>query len=152
MEKAYEFDGLSGNLRVFRDEVADMDKVTFAGIAGVCSPFAELFAYVIRDKDSVFIAGTNPETAHKIELKEPGMQITEPTDPSTDVLVLLGGLSMPQYKVKLEDVQNMIDQVLNPNGKLIGLCFMDMFEKAGWDEKLDFDCIINANLEGYVLK
>ncbi|MGB9977911.1 DUF2124 family protein [Methanobacterium sp.] len=30
-------------------------KIAFAGTLGVCIPFAELFAYVVRDKESIFI-------------------------------------------------------------------------------------------------
>jgi hypothetical protein len=29
---------------------------------------------------------------------------------------------------------------------------MGMFEKAGWDEKIDFDCIINGVLNGEIYK
>ena len=57
MEK--EFTGITENLLSFREEVKDANKVTFIGMPGVCSPFAELFAYVIREKESVFITGTD---------------------------------------------------------------------------------------------
>ena len=57
MEKIKEFKGLTGNLLAFKEEVANADKVTFVGMPGVCTPFAELFAYAIRDKESIFITG-----------------------------------------------------------------------------------------------
>ena len=55
MEFVNEFKGLNGNLLAFKEEVGDAKKVTFAGAPGVCTPYAELFAYAIRDKESVFV-------------------------------------------------------------------------------------------------
>jgi hypothetical protein len=80
------------------------------------------------------------------------MQFTGEADPSSSVVALLGGLSMPQYQVDLADVQDMVKKILKPDGKVIGLCYMGMFEKAGWDEKIDFDCIINGVLNGEIYK
>ena len=59
MKKDSEFTGITENLLAFREEVKDARKITFIGMPGVCSPFAELFAYVVRDKESVFITGTD---------------------------------------------------------------------------------------------
>lgn len=152
MKEVDEFVGLKGNFMAFKSEVADAEKVTFVGIPGVCSPFAELFSYVIRDKESVFVAGTDPETAKKIENTPLGMQFTEKAEPKSKVVALLGGLSMPQYKVDVDDVRKLLDEILEEDGKLIGLCYMDMFKRAEWDKKLDFDCIINGTLTGEVYK
>lgn len=49
-----QFTGITENLLAFREEVKNEDKITFMGMPGVCSPFAELFAYVVRGKESVF--------------------------------------------------------------------------------------------------
>jgi hypothetical protein len=152
MREVDTFRGLTGNLMAFKKEVAQSEKVTFAGIPGVCSPFAELFAYAIRDKESVFVARTDLKTAKKIESTPMGMQFTRDEDPRADVVALLGGLSMPQYKVEVEDVREMVGEILVEDGKLIGLCYMNMFQKAGWDQKLDFDCIINGILTGEIYK
>ena len=149
MEK---FKGLNGNLMAFKKEVGDAEKVTFVGIPGVCSPFAELFAYVIRDKESVFVGKTDLDSTKKIERTSLGMQFSEEANPRSSVVALLGGLSMPQYEVALEDVQEMLGEILEPNGKIIGLCYMGMFQKAGWDEQIDFDCIINGVLNGEIYK
>ena len=46
----------------------------------------------------------------------------------------------------------MIDKILNKNGKIIGLSYMDMFIEAGWENKVNFDCIINGTLIGTVKK
>lgn len=152
MRKVSEFKGLTGNLTEFKEEVADAEKITFAGAPGVCTPFAELFAYAVRDKESVFITLTDIGSARKMELTPQGMQLSEPADPNADVVALLGGLTLPKVKVKIEDVNNMVDKILSKNGKLIGLCYMDMFKEAGWEDQVNFDCIINGTLNGVVIK
>ncbi|AXV37086.1 MAG: DUF2124 domain-containing protein [Methanobacteriaceae archaeon] len=152
MEKIKEFKGLTGNLLAFKEEVANADKVTFVGMPGVCTPFAELFAYAIRDKESIFITGKDIESAKKLELKPEGMQLTVSADPEAEVVALLGGLSMPKSNISAEEIQELVDKILKKDGKLIGLCYMDMFKKAEWDKKLDFDCIIDGTLTGNVFR
>ncbi|MCK9150686.1 DUF2124 domain-containing protein [Methanobacterium alcaliphilum] len=152
MQKISEFKGLNGNIIAFKDEVADAEKITFIGVPGVCTPFAELFAYAVRDKKSCFITLTDISSARLLEMTPQGMQLTGPADPHADVVALLGGLSMPKANVDVNELKSLIDQVLKDNGKLIGLCYMDMFKEAGWDELIDFDCIINGTLLGHVYK
>ena len=152
MEKINEFKGINGNLLAFKEAVGKAKKVTFVGTPGVCTPFAELFAYVIRDKESVFIPLTDTTSAKKIEFTPQGMQLSEPADPHADVVALLGGLSMPKSNVTTEDVNEMISQILKKDGKIIGLSYMGMFKEAGWLDKVDFDYIIDGTLTGSVLK
>jgi len=152
MKKEKEFKGLNGNLLAFKEEVADADKIAFAGAPGVCTPFAELFAYAVRDKKSIFITLTDISTACKMELTPQGMQLSEPADPRAGVVALLGGLTLPKVNVKVEEVNEMIDKILKKDGKVIGLCYMDMFKEAGWESLVDFDCVINGTLTGTVVK
>ncbi len=152
MKVEREFTGITENLLAFREEIKDADKVTFIGMPGVCSPFAELFAYVIRGKEAVFITGTDIRTAKKIESTEQGMQFGEAVDPSSSVVAILGGLAMPKSNINPEEVKKLINKVIIGDGKLIGLCYMDVFREAGWHKLLDFDCIINATLNGYILR
>jgi hypothetical protein len=67
-------------------------------------------------------------------------------------VALLGGLSMPKTNVKLEEVQELVNKIMSKNGKLIGLSYMGMFEVSGREDKLDFDCIIDDTLIGFVKK
>ena len=152
MKKVKEFKGINGNLMAFKEEVADAEKVTFVGSPGVCTPFAELFAYAIRDKESVFITLTDINSARKIELTPQGMQLSEPADPEADVVALLGGLTMPKYNVDIEEVNQMVDKILLKDGKLLGLSYMGMFKETGWLDNLNFDCIIDGTLTVTVLK
>ncbi len=40
-----------------------------------------------------------------------------------------------------------VEQVYVPYAKIVGVCFMQMFEKAGWLDAFDFDLIIDAALD-----
>ncbi len=152
MKKDSEFIGITENLLAFREEVKNARKITFIGMPGVCSPFAELFAYVVRDKESVFIRGTDITSAKKMELTDHGMQFSRPADPHADVVALLGGLAMPKSNVKPEEVNEILRKILLKDGKVIGLCYMDIFREAGWHREVDFDCIINSTLTGFILR
>ncbi len=152
MKKISEFTGITENLLAFREEVKDAEKITFIGMPGVCSPFALLFAYVVKEKESVFITGTDIKSARKLELTDQGMEFGESANPNADVVAILGGLAMPKPNIKPDEVNKVIKNVLKKDGKLIGLCYMDIFREYDWDQKLNFDCIINGTLNGFILR
>jgi hypothetical protein len=60
-------------------------------------------------------------------------------------LVILGGLSKPDVPVNAEQVKEVIEKY--PGALVISVCFMHMFEKAGWLNTLSFDCLIDANID-----
>ena len=140
METISEFKGLNGNIVAFKEAVGDVEKVTFLGTPGVCTPFAALFSYAIRDKESHFISGTNIDKCHQFEFKPYGMQLNEevsdPHDSDTDV----------------DELNETIAEILKDDGKIIGVGYMDMFTKAGWLDKVDFDCIVDGTLTGVTKK
>ena len=154
MEDVLDWKGINGQLVTFKKEVGDAQKITFVGSPGVCTPFAELLAYTVRDKESHFIPLLDIDDCHQFESKPYGMvlkdEVSNPHD--SDVVVLLGGLSMPKYDVDTEEAKALFADILKENGQLIGVCFMDMFAKAGWLEKVDFDCVIDGTLTGVVKK
>ena len=152
MKKDSEFTGITENLLAFREEVKDADKITFIGMPGVCSPFALLFAYVVKEKESVFITGTDIKSARKLKLTEQGMEFGESADPQADIVAILGGLAMPKANINPDEVNKIVKNVLKKDGKLIGLCYMDIFRESNWDQKLNFDCIINGTLNGFILR
>ncbi|MDI9614269.1 DUF2124 family protein [Methanothermobacter sp.] len=152
MEKMKEFRGIKEHLGVFREAVNDADRIGFAGVPGVCTPFAKLFAYASRDKNNIFIPNTDFERARTLELTDYGVELGEMESEKVDVLVLLGGLSMPGIGSDIEDVKRLADEALVEGGMLMGICYMDMFARAGWYDLLDFDCVINADIEGFVLR
>ena len=154
MEDVNEWKGINGQLVSFKNEVGDAQKITFVGSPGVCTPFAELLAYTVRDRETYFIPLLDVDDCHRFEEKPYAMVLSdEVSDPrDSDVVVLLGGLSMPKYDVDTEDAKALVSDILKEDGLLIGVCFMDMFAKAGWLDKIDFDCVIDGTLTGVVKK
>ena len=154
MEVISEFKGLNGNIVAFKEAVGDVEKVTFLGTPGVCTPFAALFSYAIRDKEAHFISSTKIETCHQFEFKPYGMQLNEEVSDQhgSDAVVLLGGLTMPKANVDVDDLNETINEILKEDGKIIGVGYMDMFTKAGWLDKVDFDCIVDGTLTGFTKK
>lgn len=123
-------------------------------LQAVCTPFAEFLSYSVRDKENHFIPLLNVDDCHEFESKSYAMVLKdEVSDPhGSDVVVLLGGLSMPKYDVDTDELNELVGDILNEGGKVIGVCFMDMFTKANWPDKVDFDCIIDGTLIGVVKK
>ena len=154
MEDVNEWKGINGQLVSFKNEVGDAQKITFVGSPGVCTPFAELLAYTVRDRETYFIPLLDVDDCHRFEEKPYAMVLSdEVSDPrDSDVVVLLGGLSMPKYDVDTEDAKALVSDILKEDGLLIGVCFMDMFSKAGWLDKINFDCVIDGTLTGVVKK
>ena len=154
MEDIENWKGINGQIVAFKNAVGDAQKITFMGSPSVCTPFAALMAYAVRDKENHFISFIDVETCHEFELKPWGMSLKEDvSDPhDSDVVVLLGGLSMPKADVDTDELNSVVGEILKDDGKLVGFCFMDMFTKAGWLEKVDFDFIIDGTLTGVVKK
>lgn len=147
--------GLSGMLRAFKATMKAQGlepptKIVFVGCAGTCVPFVELFAYTIReDRPAMALVpdGIMDEARAVWYVDGIGMQIGGLVDPfGANYVVLLGGISMPQCTIGPEGANEIIKKVLKPGGKVIGACFMDMFAKEGWEDKVRFDIIINADI------
>lgn len=141
----------------FRNSILDIkegSKMVFTGSVAVCTPFAELLAYAIRDRgfDMLYVPSANAEEARKIKgIENIGYSvIDERADPmNPDAVVVLGGLAMPKFGCEPEDVTRLIEDISGKKKpKVIGVCFMNLFERAGWDKKLNFDMIIDATMEG----
>lgn len=152
MDDVYEWKGLNGQLVTFKKEVGNVEKITFIGSPGVCTPFAEFMAYAVRDKETHFIPLLDIDNCHQFESKSYAMVLNdEVSDPkNSDVVVLLGGLAMPKYDVDTDELNALIDGILKEDGRIIGVCYMDMFCKAGWSDKVNFDKIIDGTLIGVV--
>lgn len=154
MNDVEKWKGINGQLVTFKNEVEKAQKITFIGSPGVCTPFAELLAYAIRDKESHFIPLLDIGDCHQFESKSYGMvlkdEVSNPKE--SDVVVLLGGLSMPKYDLSTDDLNDLIKEIIKNNGKIVGVCFMDMFTKANWLDKVNFDCVIDGTLIGVVKK
>lgn len=140
--------GLNELLEIFKRESVDASKITFVGTPGLCTPFAEFLSYGVENKETHFIPLVDIENCHEFELKSYGMALNEEvSDPhESDIVVLMGGLAIPDYNVDFEELNAMIKNILKENGRIIGVCFMNMFYESGWLDKINFDCIIDGTL------
>jgi hypothetical protein len=150
MEKIQDVKGLGGMLNGFRDLVKDEKKITFVGSPGFCTPFALFLGYPVRDKELAFVAGLEKEKARKIISTEHGLELGEKSGTDADVVVILGGMAMPKIGVKPDEMKDFLTKMKYK--KLIGVCFMSIFEKAGWCQALEFDYVMNLIIEGSVSK
>ena len=142
--------GIGGLLTAFRKLARGRKKITFIGCPGWCNPFAELLGYVLRDagKEMVFVPNLRKELAAKVVITEYGMQLEGKADPASDTVVLLGGLAMPKMEIDVNGLKNLIDEVTQGQDRQIyGVCVGGVFQKAGWDKLIDFDYLVDADME-----
>jgi len=148
------FHGVPGILRPFKEFVEAKglkkgDQIVYYGVPGTCTPFVELLAFAIRslELEQVFVPFVDESRAKKIShVDDVGMQTrTSPVKFKPKTIVIMGGLSMPNVPVKAEQVKVVLDKY--PGVVVIGVCFMHMFEKAGWLSTVSFDCLIDANID-----
>ncbi len=149
--------GLSSLLKIFKSSIISLGlhpagKVVFIGCSGTCLPFIELFAYTIRHEQRrgmMFVPdGIVEDTRFIWEVEGLGMQVGGAADPgNADIIVLLGGLSMPACTIGIEGSNEAIARIKKPGAKVMGVCFMSMFEKAGWYGKVPFDLVIDAAID-----
>jgi hypothetical protein len=154
MTQAETFHGVPGILRPFKEYLETKglkkgDQIVYYGVPGTCTPFVELLGFAIRsiDAEQVFVPMVDETKAKKIHpVPDVGMQVgSAPAMLKPKVIVIMGGLSMPNVPVEAEQARAVID--LHPNAIVIGVCFMNMFAKAGWLDVVRFDMVIDATID-----
>ncbi|ADZ09486.1 Uncharacterized conserved protein UCP004962 [Methanobacterium lacus] len=153
MEKKTGIVGFTGAFRDNLNGISDGSKIVFTGSAAVCTPFIELLSYAIRDKNHELIFVPNADLKQTKMLKMEnnlGYNAVDikanPSNP--DVVVVMGGLAMPKFGCSPDDVLNMVKEISNDhNPKIIGVCFMSIFERSGWINSIPFDVIIDTKME-----
>ncbi|MDP3564924.1 MAG: DUF2124 domain-containing protein [Methanoregula sp.] len=145
---------MPGILRPFKEFVEAKglkkgDQIIYYGVPGTCTPFIELLAFALRslELEQVFVPFVDESRAKKIgHVDNVGMQVRmAPVTFKSKAIVIMGGLSMPNVPVKAEQVKAVINK--HSGAAVIGVCFMHMFEKAGWLNTVTFDCLIDANID-----
>ena len=144
-----------GILRPFREfmqslKITDGNQIVYYGCVGTCTPFVELLAIAIRNlhAEQVFVPLLDESKARKIvNVDNVGMQVCgdTPFQLNPKVLVFMGGLAMPNMPLTKEDVKELVRR--HGNAKVVGVCFMSMFEKAGWLDTISFDMMIDATID-----
>jgi hypothetical protein len=124
------------------------------GSPGFCTPFALFLGYPVREKELAFVPGLEEKKARRIVATEYGMELGEAANADAkvdvDVVVILGGMAMPKIGVKSSQMKDFLSRLKYK--KLVGVCFMSIFEKAGWCQALPFDYVMNMILEGDLSK
>ncbi len=146
--------GVPGILRPFKEyleknQFGKGDQVVYYGVPGTCTPFIELLAFAVRglDLDQVFVPYFKENIAKKIIFIDGiGMQISPDQAPLFPMAqVIMGGLAMPNVPVTVDDAKSVIAG--HKESTVIGVCFMNMFEKANWMKEIDFDLLIDATID-----
>ena len=154
MSKDAPMKGIPGILRPFKacleeNNLQKGDQIAYYGVPGTCTPFIELLAFAVRGLglEQVYVPYFNENHAKKIVFVEGvGMQVS----PDRMVLmpraqVIMGGLAMPNVPVTAEDAKRTLAH--HKDSLVIGVCFMDMFEKAEWTRTIKFDRMIDATID-----
>lgn len=148
------FHGVPGILRPFKEFIEKNglkkgDQIVYYGVPGTCTPFVELLGFAVRslELEQVFVPFVDESRAKKIgHIDSVGMQTRAgPVTLNPKAIVIMGGLSMPNVPIKAEQVRAVLKK--HPEVLVIGVCFMHMFEKAGWLSTVSFDCLIDANID-----
>ncbi len=154
MTQAETFHGVPGILRPFKEYIETKglkkgEQIVYYGVPGTCTPFVELLGFAIRsiDAEQVFVPMVDETKAKKIHpVPDVGMQVGSASATlKPKVIVIMGGLSMPNVPVEAEHVKAVINR--HPGAIVIGVCFMNMFEKAGWLKVMQFDLMIDATID-----
>ncbi|WP_321505259.1 DUF2124 domain-containing protein [uncultured Methanoregula sp.] len=154
MTTPFPLHGVTGILRPFKEYLQSLglfpgDQIVYYGCVGTCTPFVELLAIAVRGLyfEQVYVPLLDEGKAKKLhEVPDAGMQVSrEPAVVKPRVLVIMGGLAMPYMPVTKEQVRDLAARY--DNAKLAGVCFQNMFEKAGWLDTVEFDLLINAMIE-----
>ncbi|MDD1691537.1 MAG: DUF2124 domain-containing protein [Methanoregula sp.] len=154
MSQKETFHGVPGILRPFKEFIEKIglkkgDQIVYYGVPGTCTPFVELLAFALRslEVEQVFVPFVDKHRAKRIgHVEDVGMQARfGPVMLKPKAIVIMGGLAMPNVPVKAEQVKAAIGKY--SEAAVIGVCFMHMFEKAGWLDIISFDCLIDANID-----
>ena len=145
------FSGVPGMLRPFKEYLEKKgmkagDQVVYYGCPGTCTPFVELLGFAVRglELEQIFVPYVDESKSQRLQLAPSiGMQAGGQAKIALPkAVVIMGGLSMPNVPVTLDHVTSTVAKY--PDAVLIGICFMNMFEKAGWLKTLKFDLLIDA--------
>jgi hypothetical protein len=127
-------------------------KIAFVGSVAVCTPFAELLCYAIKDLGFKLVYVPKANLAHArsiVWIENVGFSASgEPTDAKgADAIVILGGLAMPKFGCPVDQVKSAIQAISkDKETRVVGVCFMGIFERSGWTNEIAFNKLIDATM------
>lgn len=150
--------GITGFLRTFKQIVEEIDKenkinkIVFTGNKFTCTPFVELLTYVIRsmNKEIIYVPAINLDEPYKVILSSVDCDFVKGGDPyNPELVVVMGGLAMPGGP-EIPSVEKFLEKIGNKDKKVIGVCFMSIFEKSGWCNVIPFDHMIDIFMDSSI--
>jgi len=135
--------GIKGMLQTFVKIVSQCPEnktIAFIGLPYTCTPFIDLFVYAVRKvtTDTYYVKSKDPSDMLRLTLSDVRVSHQEGCVGKADIIVVMGGVAMPNNDWTPDDVNAIIDSLSHEKTSVVGACFMDMFEKAGWIGKVDF--------------
>lgn len=152
--------GITGFLRSFKQIVEEIDKekeinkIVFTGNKFTCTPFVELLTYVIRsmNKEIIYVPAINLDDPYKVVLSNVDCDFVKGGDPyNPDLVIVMGGLAMPGGP-EIPSVGKFLEKIGNKDKKVIGICFMSIFEKSGWCDIIPFDHMIDIFMDSSIFR
>lgn len=153
MELKEQLSGVPGMLRPFKAYLREAglgagDQVVYYGCPGTYTLHRAL-GFAVRDLpiEQIYVPYMDEAAAKVIRLVDGvGMQAAgDAPHVAPKVIVLMGGLAMPGVPVTRDEVQAAISP--HKDASIVGVCFMEMFEKGGWLDTFAFDLVIDAALD-----
>lgn len=150
--------GITGFLRSFKQIVDDIDKekeikkIVFTGNKFTCTPFVELLTYVIRSmgKEIIYVPAINLDDPYKVSLSGVDCDFVKGGDPyNPELVVIMGGLAMPGGP-EIPSVEKFLEKIGNKDKKVIGVCFMSIFEKSEWCKVIPFDYMVDIFMDSSI--
>ena len=152
--------GITGFLRSFKQIVEDLNKekeikkIVFTGNKFTCTPFVELLTYVIRsmNKEIIYVPAINLDDPYRVILSNVDCEFVKGGDPySPELVIIMGGLAMPGGP-DIPSVEKFLEKIGNKDKKVIGVCFMSIFEKSGWCNVIPFDYMIDIFMDSSIFR
>ncbi|KAF5431264.1 hypothetical protein C5S36_10980 [Candidatus Methanophagaceae archaeon] len=149
-EKRKGVEGLSRPFKEFllEDELNEGDQIVYYGRPALCVPYIMVKSYEIRNLpvQQVFVPLLDESKAKVIKfVPDVGMQVSEEvTEVHPQVVVLMGGLTMPDVHISAEKA---LDHVSRYEPKIVGACYMSELFDTKWPDVIPFDLLVDGIID-----
>ena len=143
-------EGLSHPFKEFllENELNEGDQIVYYGRPALCVPYIMVKSYEIRNLpvQQVFVPLLDESKAKVIKMvPDVGMQVSEEkTEVHPQVVVLMGGLTMPDVHISAEIA---LDHVSRYEPKIVGACYMSELFDAKWPDVIPFDLLVDGIID-----
>ena len=137
--------------RLVQKELKGKEKrrIVFIGCSGMCIPLAELIITGlrgIRNAEFYYILNAEKSESYRIKPKDIEFYWEKTKAPEeAEILIPLGGLTLPKYGIEPEKVSELISDY--KNAIVIGASGSNVFKKHGWLDFINFDYLVDMSIE-----